>query len=538
MLNLYPAYDYWNEVYQRLISSILDSQFFRTTRNLLAYKIVPWPFLLEAGEPGRVLHFTINSEGRGYADRTTTTEKTVVSTGERDTVQIRLGLGKNEITVRANNGETFYGVWNTARFGTILSGIAKELYDNVTIGLQTHLDQIYSPFSSKIIEHLLPYQDFLTDVRAARILQAKMSIRSIVNSPSSDRSVTDFLTSLTLGTPIFKELQNSFESFDYSQPIFHESEHFGGFDAHIWLPNPCVTEWVTFVKLMNAIDVYSLQSVSEREVSLLYSGAEERHRFGDNLAESECSVTTLLVELGCIDSLSIQVTSEGQSRWSFEFCSYGLDNMVERCHLLGIRKLDCDVELDSGTLDTYDDFDPEGDGWEGRSLSGRLDGMTCMDTLIKHVQVPEKVEPCYKWGMPITPLFVNYIDVETDPEPALWYYIGQFIYIEPPVPIVLTFLAVPSTVTVGNPLTLSWTTQHATHVDIDHGVGVGLAANGSIVDIPPATQTYTITAHGPGGTATDTVSVTVLIPGAVPLNVPAVGDSSSSEDELIRLPEP
>lgn len=66
----------------------------------------------------------------------------------------------------------------------------------------------------------------------------------------------------------------------------------------------------------------------------------------------------------------------------------------------------------------------------------------------------------------------------------------------------------PSTVTEGQSATLSWTTSNATDVMIDPGIGK-VNLEGSQTVSPETSTTYTLTAKGPGGTATDTARLTV-----------------------------
>ena len=68
--------------------------------------------------------------------------------------------------------------------------------------------------------------------------------------------------------------------------------------------------------------------------------------------------------------------------------------------------------------------------------------------------------------------------------------------------------AEPENIYFGDRITLSWTSTNADTVTIDNGVGE-VSATGRIEVITDQTTTYTIIATGPGGTATDQVTVTV-----------------------------
>ena len=80
----------------------------------------------------------------------------------------------------------------------------------------------------------------------------------------------------------------------------------------------------------------------------------------------------------------------------------------------------------------------------------------------------------------------------------------------PPAPTV-TLTAEPSTVEKGQSVTLSWTSQNATDLNLDPGLGK-VQAQGSTTVTPQDSTTYTLTATGPGGTQTATARVTVTVP--------------------------
>ncbi|MBE9484413.1 MAG: hypothetical protein IMY74_06180, partial [Bacteroidetes bacterium] len=84
--------------------------------------------------------------------------------------------------------------------------------------------------------------------------------------------------------------------------------------------------------------------------------------------------------------------------------------------------------------------------------------------------------------------------------------------------------ATPDTILAGNTTTLSWTSGYSVSCTIDQGIGA-VSTNGSVTVSPAETSTYTITASGPGGFSTSSVTVTVH-------HVPAVG-LIASPDKII-----
>jgi hypothetical protein len=80
----------------------------------------------------------------------------------------------------------------------------------------------------------------------------------------------------------------------------------------------------------------------------------------------------------------------------------------------------------------------------------------------------------------------------------------------PAAPAIGSFTASPTTVTSGQPSTLTWSgITDATTCSIDNGVGNIACGNGNVSVTPAATTTYTLTATGAGGSTTATATVTV-----------------------------
>jgi len=82
----------------------------------------------------------------------------------------------------------------------------------------------------------------------------------------------------------------------------------------------------------------------------------------------------------------------------------------------------------------------------------------------------------------------------------------------------VSIAADPASIARGQSATLSWTSSNALDLSIDHGIGQ-VEPHGSTTVAPGETTTYTITASGPGGSASDSVTVTVLEPPVVSLVV-------------------
>ena len=81
--------------------------------------------------------------------------------------------------------------------------------------------------------------------------------------------------------------------------------------------------------------------------------------------------------------------------------------------------------------------------------------------------------------------------------------------------------AEPSTIERGQSVTLSWTSQNATDLTLDPGVGK-VQAQGSTSVTPEDSTTYTLTGTGPGGSQSATARVTVTVPPPPPPPPPQV----------------
>jgi len=102
----------------------------------------------------------------------------------------------------------------------------------------------------------------------------------------------------------------------------------------------------------------------------------------------------------------------------------------------------------------------------------------------------------------------------------------------PPAAPTVTLTAEPSTVEKGQSVTLSWSSENATDLDLQPGVGK-VQAQGSTSVSPQDSTTYTVTVTGPGGTATATARVTVTIPPPPP-PPPPPPVKEVSEEELFE----
>lgn len=89
-----------------------------------------------------------------------------------------------------------------------------------------------------------------------------------------------------------------------------------------------------------------------------------------------------------------------------------------------------------------------------------------------------------------------------------------------PAPPTVKLSASPDFITQGQPSTLSWSSENATKLVLEPGVG-SVDAQGTTSVSPTVSTTYTITATGPGGNAVDTSRITVSPPSAAQPSAPS-----------------
>ncbi|MCC6366161.1 MAG: OmpA family protein [Bryobacterales bacterium] len=78
-------------------------------------------------------------------------------------------------------------------------------------------------------------------------------------------------------------------------------------------------------------------------------------------------------------------------------------------------------------------------------------------------------------------------------------------------PVISSFTVEPSSIERGQSATLRWSTENVTSATIDQGIG-SVDANGSRQVSPSDTTTYTLSVRGPGGEASQSVTLRVTAP--------------------------
>jgi len=348
------------------------------------FSINPTFFSIETDNPGIVHNIraelisnitnpnTLTTRGRVF-------ELTVVPENNIFSVAVPLLKGVNQIIVSTVNESAFTTV-NVTHYGTFLTSYAREIFNFVQNPLNEQSRALFSKFSSRIPEILIPFQDLYPDPKSLRTLVSRFVTRAYTSSNGSTEGVRDFTSALLGTTPAFiqtKTDQNIFEPDVVT--LFNSQLEFGGYEAHTWIPNFEITHWLAFVRLINnARNFYKIQEIGEREILLLANGEPEEHRFDfdDPSASSyrEFNVTDFKIVVQILNKLNIRLCAAG----------YSFDLYITENNPLGTKRIafDSNIPLDSGDSLDAPSIDPGDDGWVGLTLAGRFDGLDVNQNLI------------------------------------------------------------------------------------------------------------------------------------------------------------
>jgi hypothetical protein len=94
-------------------------------------------------------------------------------------------------------------------------------------------------------------------------------------------------------------------------------------------------------------------------------------------------------------------------------------------------------------------------------------------------------------------------------------------------PVINSFIASPSSISLGSSVTLSWNVTNAASVIIDNGVG-SAGSSGSTIVLPAATTTFTLTASNAAGSNTATTMVLVSGMPSPPGSLPVINYFTTS----------
>ena len=318
-------------------------------------------------------NFTVASKNR-------IVEKTIVPVNNTFVITLPLRKGENQIDVFTDNDNTFTTVL-ASHVGTFVTAYAREIFNSTQNPLDEQTRALFSRFSSRMPEILIPFQDLYADPKSLRTLISRFLTRAYMTKNGSTEGVRDFTAALLGTTPIFVPTKTDEGVFEPNVvPLFRRQLEFSGFEAHTWIPNFEIVHWLSFIRLIDAArNYYTIEEIGESEVLVRAGGIPEIHRFDfDNpaaTAYSEFNFTDFRVIVKILSKLNIRICAAG----------YPFDLFITAENPLGDSKLflDSGIVFDSG--ETWDSgyLDPGDDGWIGFPLSGRFEQYALNSTPIQ-----------------------------------------------------------------------------------------------------------------------------------------------------------
>lgn len=273
---------------------------------------------------------------------------------------------------------------------TWFHALGREVYLDGAKRLREVQAQLFSPWTTRISAHLLPYNDLFLPVRMPKIQQTRLALTASVGGRLGyGDGVIRVATAASYSTPWVSRTRDSEFNLPGKYPrypgvtTFATTSEGQGRLLDVWSPNLCLATKLALTQItlsVGAPDVPSpkpieLVDFDDNQVLLrLNGGPVESHEL-----MSQCS--GLEIDQDCTSSVRVSVESDAKLEVFMSSPQLGLDAQVELPLLFGF--FDLGDDLDNGYLDTVDDLDPLGTGFLGVPLSARLDQNSCLDTRIQ-----------------------------------------------------------------------------------------------------------------------------------------------------------
>jgi len=273
--------------------------------------------------------------------------KTHVPRGERDVVTLPLAEPPARNDILVDNGiDAPVSLTVVATFlVTLMDALAQQYYEVAGRITDKYFNLWTSPWSSFVIEWLIPWRKELPDVRSFRSMSLKAAANTMFGEATREGGVRDFVSVFTSTTPVVVESRNP----TVWQPELYQPYTSGddqlAWDFHVWIPNLCLHRWHAFLRYINNSDKWDLVSFDENKIMITQPGSEiyQQHLF-DNTGQA-CSFRGLLDAIGCMDRLTFAGAMQLNAYPSFCVWANPFDMQVEYPGI-GAYKF-----LDSGTFD-------------------------------------------------------------------------------------------------------------------------------------------------------------------------------------------
>ena len=360
--------------------SVPAGTFYGLNGDVCAYSPNPTVFLISTDLVGQALGIQIQSSTPsqlGVDPRNNPRTLTVVAQSSVITVSLQLSPGRNTITVSALNdpGDSAQVIVTANPIVTAFEAFARVLYSVSTQVIDELKQAISSDLATRLLEPFISFPNLLPDTQSLQILATRLCTRGLIHNVGLSSGITDLLKALTLCTPVYRPCdKDTFNIDPILDPWPRTSSQFAGKEAHIWLPNLEVANWLAFMRYCSAQpDVFEIVSIREDQIAIKYQGELQRHLY--NPAIFGTSFLTEQSQQQCFKSITVYVTQKTNSTIEICAASYTFDLYIDADHPIGIGRphFDSGVAFDQGLTFDSDPVDPLTDGWLGLSLSGRFE---------------------------------------------------------------------------------------------------------------------------------------------------------------------
>lgn len=356
-------------------------KFYLLGGNIVPLTNKPTPIKIKTdriGEPIEINVINVSKKPIGVDTRSNKTTTTVVAHSEEFTANVQLSRGTNRIVARVLNREEEIDTLelNATSIVTTWEAFSRVLFTNNTRILNEQKRTIFSNLGTRLIEPFLSFQDLLPDVQSLQILSTRLLSRGLIHTSGSKVGVDDTIKALTLTTPAYRKIKKDTNSlFLALDPLVNAASQFSGKEAHVWIPNVAIVNWVAFLSYVaNQPDLYEIISITEDLVTVKSRGKTERHSFNFDDFGTDFLISQAVDE--CFKSIHVTASTTSMLKINICAASYTFDLVVTDETPIGECRLhldDSSLTLDSGCTLDADPVDPFSDGWVGLSLTGRFE---------------------------------------------------------------------------------------------------------------------------------------------------------------------
>ena len=270
---------------------------------------------------------------------------------------LALGYGPNTLNIVGSNGDAAQFLLSATNYALLFRALASDITTNLRIPLTSIENNINSPIAYMLAMPLIGglSRYIPANLEIISTLSYKLLVKNLLHCPGTNGSTLELLSSFCSSTPIFNPMHNLGVA---ETTLYRTEEQFGGYEAHVWLPNYEIERWRTFVTLLgNLPQLYTVSQVVEGEVYVKVGDKLKRHIFDFDSAAANSVLQGTESASECMMNLfSVDMAVAQDSYLSFCQAAYLLDSQIVAPGLLT-------PDADLLAIST----------WVGLSLTGRFE---------------------------------------------------------------------------------------------------------------------------------------------------------------------